>query len=55
MLDSLDPFGEKNALKVLGLQHGASQEEIKSRYIIRGAVKSFLSEIILNHDSIILK
>jgi len=32
LLDSLDPFGEKNALKVLGLQHGASQEEIKSRY-----------------------
>lgn len=32
LLDSLDPFGEKNSLKVLGLQHGASQEEIKSRY-----------------------
>lgn len=31
-LDSLDPFGEKNALKVLGLQSGASQQEIKARY-----------------------
>jgi len=32
LVDSLDPFGEKNALKVLGLQQGASQDEIKSRY-----------------------
>lgn len=32
LVDSLDPFGEKNALKVLGLQQGATQEEIKARY-----------------------
>ncbi|XP_023348682.1 dnaJ homolog subfamily C member 22, partial [Eurytemora carolleeae] len=31
-IDSLDPFGEKNALKVLGLQPGATQEEIRSKY-----------------------
>ena len=32
LVDSLDPFGEKNALKTLGLQQGASQEEIRSKY-----------------------
>jgi len=32
LVESLDPFGEKNALKVLGLQQGASQEEIRSKY-----------------------
>jgi len=32
LLDSLDPFGEKNALKVLGLQAGSTQDQIKSRY-----------------------
>ncbi|XP_037776245.1 dnaJ homolog subfamily C member 22-like [Penaeus monodon] len=31
-VDSLDPFGEKHALKVLGLRKGASQEEITSAY-----------------------
>ena len=29
LVESLDPFGEKNALKSLGLGKGASQEEIK--------------------------
>ena len=28
----MDPFGEKNALKVLGLSQGVSQEEIRSKY-----------------------
>jgi len=32
LVDSLDPFGEKNSLKVLGLEAGATQEQIKSRY-----------------------
>jgi len=32
LVDSLDPFGEKNALKELGLSKGASQEEIRSKY-----------------------
>ena len=32
LVESLDPFGEKNALKVMGLQKGASQEEIRSKY-----------------------
>ena len=32
LVESLDPFGEKNALKTLGLSKGASQEEIKARY-----------------------
>jgi len=32
LVDSLDPFGEKNALKVLGLGKGATQEEIRSKY-----------------------
>ena len=31
LVDSLDPFGEKNSLKVLGLEAGATQEQIKSR------------------------
>ncbi|XP_063585506.1 dnaJ homolog subfamily C member 22-like isoform X1 [Penaeus indicus] len=31
-VDSLDPFGEKHALKVLGLGKGATQEEITSTY-----------------------
>ena len=32
LVESLDPFGEKNALKVMGLGKGASQEEIRSKY-----------------------
>ena len=32
LVESLDPFGEKNALKTLGLAQGASQEEIRSKY-----------------------
>ena len=32
LVESLDPFGEKNALKALGLSKGASQDEIKARY-----------------------
>ena len=28
----MDPFGEKNALTVLGLVKGATQEEIRSKY-----------------------
>jgi len=32
LVDSLDPFGEKNSLKVLGLDPGATQDQIKSRY-----------------------
>ena len=32
LVESLDPFGEKNALKALGLTKGASQEEIKAKY-----------------------
>jgi len=32
LVDSLDPFGEKNSLKVLGLGAGATQDEIKSKY-----------------------
>ena len=32
LVDSLDPFGEKNALRELGLAKGASQEEIRARY-----------------------
>merc|ERR1719195_1905145 len=32
LVDSLDPFGERNALKVMELEKGASQEEIRSRY-----------------------
>ena len=32
LVDSLDPFGEKNALKALELEKGASQEEIRARY-----------------------
>lgn len=32
LVESLDPFGEKNALKTLGLPKGASQEEIRSKY-----------------------
>ena len=32
LVDSLDPFGEKNALKTLGLHQGASQEEIRTKY-----------------------
>ena len=31
LVDSLDPFGEKNALSELGLVKGASQEEIRAR------------------------
>ena len=31
-MDSLDPFGEKNALRELGLAKGASQEEIRTKY-----------------------
>jgi len=32
LVESLDPFGEKNALKVMGLGKGATQEEIRSKY-----------------------
>ena len=32
LVDSLDPFGERNALKVLGLSKGATQEEIRAKY-----------------------
>ena len=32
LVESLDPFGEKNALKVMGLSKGATQEEIRSKY-----------------------
>ena len=32
LVESLDPFGEKNALKVMDLKSGSSQEEIRSRY-----------------------
>ena len=32
LVESLDPFGEKNALKVMELKAGSSQEEIRSRY-----------------------
>ena len=32
LVDSLDPFGEKNALRELGLGKGASQEEIRGKY-----------------------
>jgi len=32
LVESLDPFGEKNALKTLGLAQGVSQEEIRSKY-----------------------
>jgi len=32
LVDSLDPFGEKNALRELGLAKGASQEEIRTKY-----------------------
>ena len=32
LVDSLDPFGEKNALRELGLSKGVSQEEIKAKY-----------------------
>ena len=32
LVESLDPFGEKNALKVMDLKAGSSQEEIRSRY-----------------------
>jgi hypothetical protein len=31
-VDSLDPFGERNALRELGLEKGASQEEIRVKY-----------------------
>jgi len=32
LIDSLDPLGEKNALKVLDLKSGSTQEVIRSRY-----------------------
>jgi len=32
LLESLDPFGEKNALRVLGLSKGATQDEIRAKY-----------------------
>ena len=32
LIESLDPLGEKNALKVLNLEKGASQDEIRARY-----------------------
>ncbi|TRY61895.1 hypothetical protein TCAL_01486 [Tigriopus californicus] len=32
LIDSLDPLGEKNALKMLDLKQGASQEEIRTKY-----------------------
>ena len=32
LIDSLDPLGERNALKVLDLKKGASQGEIRTRY-----------------------
>lgn len=32
LIESLDPLGEINALRVLGLGSGASQAEVKSRY-----------------------
>jgi len=32
LVESLDPFGEKNALKELGLEKGASQAEIRAKY-----------------------
>jgi len=32
LVESLDPFGEKNALTVLGLAKGATQDEIRSKY-----------------------
>ena len=41
-MDSLDPFGEKNALRELGLAKGASQEEIRTKY-------RELSKVIKNH------
>ena len=41
-VDSLDPFGEKNALRELGLAKGASQEEIRTKY-------RELSKVIKNH------
>merc|ERR1712218_681694 len=31
LVDSLDPFGERNALKVMELEKGASQEEPRRR------------------------
>jgi len=39
LVESLDPFGEKNALKVMGLAKGATQEEIRSKY--RELTKTF--------------
>merc|ERR1719341_1986630 len=38
LVESLDPFGEKKALKTLGLAQGASQEEIrgKNRELTKG-------------------
>jgi len=32
LIESLDPLGEKHALKILELKRGVSQEEIRSRY-----------------------
>jgi DnaJ family protein C protein 22 len=32
LIESLDPLGEKHALRVLELKRGVSQEEIKARY-----------------------
>ena len=32
LIDSLDPLGERNALKVLELKKTATQSEIRSRY-----------------------
>ena len=32
LIESLDPLGERNALKVLDLKKGATQEEIRARY-----------------------
>lgn len=32
LIDSLDPLGEKNALRVLELDNGSTQDEIRSRY-----------------------
>ena len=32
LIESLDPLGEKHALKVLGLERGVGQDEIRAKY-----------------------
>lgn len=49
LIESLDPLGEKHALRVLELERGASQEDIRSRY--RELTKKYHPDMIKDKEA----